>query len=319
MKRVSCWLALFAQAVWLFGCATTAPAPVARPVVHAGVCFMARDRAALAQPVRAHEWLKLLVRLDLGRHSVVALRDCTGRVIRPPPAATLGCRAASSSELPVPTAIGQASLIMRDVGRNEQLLWVVSHRFRNGDGFGPLALTRRVADGIEVSALGTLRMRMQRINLELWRVQRELVVVASGESCSESSAAHGCQRVLHLLVHRRHALLDAPLLDTKGRCVQESPIELSHWQEQSLASGLRRSYELNSAVRHDARHIVLEERLVVRDIDPAVPTQTPREVQRVEANRFVRVMGGRLISQQHPLWSRVLPQVSVSNQPAGAR
>jgi hypothetical protein len=104
-----------------------------------------------------------------------------------------------------------------------------------------------------------------------------------------------------------NALIEAPLIDHSGRCLQEPLIELTREQQQPLASGLRRSFELTSAVGHDARQIVLEERLVVRDMDPSMPLVPPRVVQRVEANRFIRAQGGHLVSEQHPLWSRALP------------
>jgi hypothetical protein len=286
------------------GCATQ----TARPARHAGLCFLPRAPAALARPLRPHDWVKLLVRLELGRSAIVALRDCTGRTIQARPRSH--CPGASTAaELAAPVPIHQGSVIERNVGGSQRLLWIVSHRFANGDGFGPLAFTRRVPDGIEVAAMGYLRMRMQRVNLELWRVQHEAVVVASGETCAHTDPARSCQRAVRLLVHRMSALIDAPLTDHSGRCLQEPLIELNREQQQPLASGLQRRFELTSAVSHDARQIVLEERLVVRDSDPSMPLVPPREVQRIEANRFIRVSGGRLFSQQHPLWSRALPKL----------
>jgi hypothetical protein len=108
------------------------------------------------------------------------------------------------------------------------------------------------------------------------------------------------------LVHRAKALFEPPLVDPSGRCVQESLLELSRRQEQTLAGGIRRSFALNSTVRRDRRYIVIEERLLVRDTDLSAPLSPPREVQRIDANRFVRVHDGRLLSQQHPLWARAL-------------
>jgi len=327
MRRTTFEWLLLTQALLQLGCAGRASPPARL----AGLCFMARDRAEVSRPVRPHEWLKLLVKLDLGSRAVVALRDCTGRLIAPQATGAHGCATTRANDIPEALAIGQQSLIERVISGHERLLWIVSHRFPNGDGFGPLALARHVADGIEVTALGNLRLRTQRVHLELWRVQHETVVVASGESCAHSHDVHdvhdahdvrnarGCGRVLQLMVQRMNALLDAPLLDGAGRCVQALPIELSHSRQEPLASGLRRSYELNSAVSHDARHIVLEERLLVLDTDPNLPAQAPREVQRIEAHRFVRIVGGRLVSQQHPLWNRVLAELSKPTEPTNAR
>jgi hypothetical protein len=147
------------------------------------------------------------------------------------------------------------------------------------------------------------------VNLELWRVQQQAVVVASGEACNHADAARGCRRAVRLLVRRMNTLIDAPLTDHSGRCLQQPLIELTRAQQQPLASGLQRSFELTSAVSHDARQIVVEERLVVRDSDPTMPLVPARVVQSIEANRFIRAQGGRLVSEQHPLWSRALPKL----------
>jgi hypothetical protein len=304
---------LLLQSLGLVGCAShPKPAPVA--VHHDGLCFLSRERAAFAQSPRAHDWVRLLVQLELGQGGVFALRDCTGSPIRWEPRAGGMCPGENSElETPSPAPISRDSVIERSLGGGYYLLWVVSHRFANGDGFGPLALARRVPTGIEVDALGGLRMRTERVNLERWMIRGEAVVVASGESCTHAGT-ESCQRAARLLVHKGSALLDPPLLDPTGHCLQEASIEMARHHEQTLPSGLQRSFELTSAISHDARFVVIEERLVVRDIDPSSPSLPPREVQHVEANRFVHVQGGHLFSKQHALWGRALSQAESAPQ-----
>ena len=304
------WFAVFGCCAVVSGCAAQRQV-VARPAQHGGICFMPRDRAHSTRPVRAHDWVKLLVQLELGQGGVFAVRDCSGRAIAPRPEPRgRSCLAEPDpprlDDTASPTPIGTESIIQRSLGRGRYLLWLVSHHYGNGDGFGPLALAQIVPSGVEVEALGTLRMRTQRVSLDLWDVRGESVLVASGENCSGRGAAERCKRAARLLVNRESRLLDSPLLDEAGRCVQEAAIELGRRQEQTLASGLRRSFELTSSLSHDARHVVIEERLVVQDTDPSAPMLPPREVQRIEANRFVRVQNGQLISRQHPLWNRAL-------------
>jgi hypothetical protein len=302
-RRPALWIA-FGCALELGACASTAAPVIARTTT---TCFLPRARAAMAQPIRAHDWVKLAVQLQLGRAGVYALRDCTGRAIRWQPAAAPSCKEASPDrEPPLPVPIGQDSVIERSLGSDRYLVWIVSHRFANGDGFGPLALARRVANGLQVDALGSLRLRTARVNLELWTLRQEAVVVASGESCGGRIGEAVCRRAVRLLLHRTRALLEPTLVDGSGRCVQESPLELSRQHEQTLATGLRRSFELDAVLQRDPRYIVVEERLLVRDTDPSAPQLPPREVQRIEAKRFILVQDGRLISRQHPLWQRAL-------------
>jgi hypothetical protein len=317
MRRARTWLggplALAALSCSLLvGCAAQ-PARLAPPPQpqHPGVCFMARDRALYARPLRPHDWLKLLVSLELGSGGVFAVRDCRGRPIAPPPAASSerACpadpsRLRSGDESLSAMPIARESIIQRSLGHGRYLLWLVSHHFADGDGFGPIALAQIVPDGVVVHAMGTLRMRTQRVSLDLWRVQQESVLAASGETCPGGDSQPACRRAARLQVLRGDTLIESPLLDESGRCVQDSAIELGRHQEQTLASGLRRSYELSSALSHDAKHVVIEERLIVQDIDPGTPMLPPREVQRIEANRFVRVQDGQLVSAQHPLWMR---------------
>ncbi|HEX4354686.1 MAG TPA: hypothetical protein VHZ95_17270 [Polyangiales bacterium] len=304
IARGSCWLLALA----LFGCASQ-PKPTA--VHREGLCFMARDRSVYAQPLHAHDWVKLLVQLELGQGGVFALRDCTGRAIEWKPSQDQVCSGETlESESPTPSPISRDAVFERSLGGGEYLLWIVSHHFANGDGFGPVALARRLPDGIAIEAIGDLRMRRERVNLELWTIQKKEVVVASGETCNHDVGAESCQRAARLLVHRADALLDAPMIDPSGQCVQTASIELARRHEQTLSSGMRRSFELTSSVSHDARYVVIEERLVVRDTDPNSPLLPPREVQHIEANRFVSVQDGRLLSRQHPLWTRALSQTN---------
>jgi hypothetical protein len=115
---------------------------------------------------------------------------------------------------------------------------------------------------------------------------------------------------VRLLMQRGGGLLDAPVLDTAGRCIQDASFELVRQEEQTLPSGLQRSYQLTPNVSHDARYVVVEERLVVRDTDPNTPLLPAREVQRIETNRFIHAHAGRLVTRQHSLWTHAVETAS---------
>jgi hypothetical protein len=278
------------------------PAPVPQ---HPQRCFLTRTAAEATQPIRPNDWLKLMVQLELGRGGIFALRDCAGRTIDYRPRAICPDLRVGA-ERPHPVPIAQEAVIERAVGPDERLIWIVSHRFADGEGYGPLSLVRRVADGIRVEALGSLRMRSERVRLELWQFKREAVVVASGETCGQLDGRPHCNREVRLMVQRDQDLVDAPLSDLTGQCMQDASFELARHHRERLDSGLLRDFELSATLSHDAHYVIIEERLVVRDIDPGAPTLPPREVQRIEANRFVRADQGRLVSRQHSLWERAV-------------
>jgi hypothetical protein len=260
--------------------------------------------------------LTLLVRLELGRGGVFATQDCLGRRIHVEPAPD-GCGGEPQDEAsPNPTPIAEESVVERDMGNALHAVWIITHRYDGGDGYGVLALVRRDKEGLATLALGSLRMRTERVKLDHWTIQHQSLLVASGETCSATEPARpagragsspNCQRSVRIATQRGTRLVEAPLLDPSGKCLQPPGFELARQHERTLPSGLRRRFELTANVTHDARHVVIEERLLVRDLDPSAPLLPAREVQHVETNRLIEPLpGGRLVTRQASLWSRAV-------------
>jgi hypothetical protein len=307
-----CVIALVWLAFAAISCSHSAPPPVAKkPDVKHGLCWEPRDPRTFAAPVRAHDWVSLLLRLELGHGGVFARRDCLGRTIPVEPIAS--CSAAGPEGTPSSEPIAEESVLVRDLGGDRHLIWIITHRFDSGEGYGPLALVHHARDALELEALGTLRMRTERVKLEYWAIKDDRVIVASGETCEETRGKEpGCKRSVSLRVQRGMSLVDLPLSDPDGRCLQPASFELAQKQERTLPSGLVRRFELSANVTHDARYVVIEERLLVRDTDPSAPLQPAREVQRIETNRFIQAASGRLVTRQHSLWSRAVDSTPAS-------
>mgnify|MGYP003444680855 CR=1 FL=1 len=276
----------------------------AEPAPRRGVCFVPRDPNAYAHPVRPHDWLSVLTRLELGRGGVYATRDCTGQVIRYVQARN--CSTPKNEPAPVLSPMAEEAVIVRDLGANIFVVWVVTHRFQDGDGYGPIALARRHRDGIEVAAMGMLRMRTQRVKLESFSIQGQNVVLATGETCRRGPSDQNCERSSRVVLGVGNRLIDAPVVDPEGRCLQDANFELAKQDQRILPSGLTRSFQYNANVQHDTKYVVVEERLVVRDLDPSGQAGPAREVQRIETNRFFEPQQGRLITRQNSLWSKAI-------------
>jgi hypothetical protein len=291
-------------AVLTLACSHDAKPPAPPPVQH-GVCFTPRAPSLFTAPMRPHDWLKVLVQLELGRGGVYATRDCTGHAIRYRPPETCAHDPADDAQ-PRLATISQEAVLERDLGGDAHLIWIITHRFDDGDGFGPIAIVHQKRDGLDVEALGALRLRTERVNMERWTIKNDSVVVASGEVCTRVGKEPGCRRSVRLLMQRGSGLIDAPVLDTSGRCMQEASFELARQEERALPSGLQRTYQLTSNVSHDSRYVVVEERLVVRDTDPNSPLLPAREVQRVETNRFIHAHAGKLVTRQRSLWTNAV-------------
>lgn len=289
--------------------ATVEPAPTAAR----GMCFAPRHPNAATQPVRAHDWLSLMTRLELGRGGVFATRDCLGRWISYS-ALTNACGTATYAQSdPRRMAVAEETVVVRDLGDASYLVWVITHRFEDGDGYGPLALARRDSSGLWVEALGVLRMHSERVKLERWNIEKETVISMSGERCSQAQdGKRRCERSTQLLLQHGQQLLAAPVVDPQNRCLEQGQFQLARSQERALGSGLMRTFELSADITHDARYVIVEERLLVRDTDAHSQAQPSRIVQRVETRRLLQPYSGRLVTRQDSLWKRALDSAAMS-------
>lgn len=284
---------LVAASSSLFSCGS-------KPKPPAGVCYYPHA----AKPIPAAAWLSALVTLELQQGGMYATRDCRRMPVWIPPASER-CREASR-DVPRATPVGAESVIERILPDERRLIWLITHRFANGDGYGPLALARVLPEGLSIESLGRLRSRTDRVALELWRIRQERVVVATAEACAADSERTACPRAARILLEHGGYLVEPPIAFADGRCVGEPFFELKQREEAQASSGERRRYEMTTTLGHDARYIVVNERIVVSELDPARPQQA-REIQRVDADRFIHVDRGRFFTQQWPLWPRMVP------------
>jgi hypothetical protein len=264
---------------------------------------------APGQPVTPGEWLKLVVRLRPGTQSMYADHDCTGSPIHFTPAPNNCLVRVPPIGRPRPVAITEASIVERMLPNDERLIWVMTHRFENGDGFGPVAHVRIYPNGLAVSAIGPLRLRRERVALELWKVGGQGLLMATGETCHNRKDPTTCHRAANVLVHYGNAFLDPPITYRDGRCIDVPWIELSREDDLPLDTGWNRHFKITSSLSHDERYLVITEQVQVIDSDPNRPEIPSRQVRRIDTERFIHLDKGRLHTRQHPLWPRVLPTV----------
>jgi hypothetical protein len=257
-----------------------------------------------------------MARLELGRGGVFATRDCMGRWINYAAMSNACGSTAYAQTQPRRMAVAEETVIVRDLGDTSYLVWVITHRFEDGDGYGPLALARRDSAGLWVEALGVLRMHGDRVKLERWNIQKETVISVSGESCSQAqNGQRRCQRATQLLLQHGQQLMAAPVVDPQNRCLEQAQFQLARSQERPVGAGVVRTFELSADITHDARYVVVEERLLVRDADSRSQNQPARVVQRVETRRLLQPYAGRLVTRQDSLWKRA---VDSAGTPPGA-
>ena len=279
-----------------------------KPKPPPGICFAKRIKPN--NPVEPGEYLRLMLEYQVDPSGeVFATNDCTGSPIHftPPPDNCV----VRTPPLGVPrrVPITEESIIERMLPGEQRLVWIITHRFENGDGFGPVALVRIYKRGLAVDAIGPLRLRRERVGLELWKIGHEQIIMATGETCHDKKNPSTCHRAANVLVYRRHAWLDPPISYRDGRCIDVPWVELTREADLPLPEGWNRHFEITSSLAHDERYLVITEHVEVNDSDPKVPDAPSREVRRIDTDRFIHVEDGRLVTRQNPLWPKVLPTV----------
>lgn len=272
--------------------------------------------------LRPSQWYSLLVQ---GRDPATGqgtARDCTGAPVEwhEPPRERC-TEPAPESEPLEPRAFTDDDVVVGRAPGNFRLVWVITQRFSDGEGVGPIALVEFVQRGVAVRAIGTLRARTGRARLRIETVGGERIVVAEGEHCSNPEDPATCRRAARLLAVRGNRLSGEHLmLDGTDACVGPAYFHLARDQWVDLPSGWRRHFELNTTLTFNTGVVGVHESMVVRDQDPRVPAVPPRLFRRVDADRRVLVSHAGLYTDQPSLWVRVMERAaSVQGGDAGAQ
>ena len=251
--------------------------------------------------VRAEQWYRFLV--DRGLDGTAT--DCTGAPVRWEPPS---CQEPDEPGRPLPIARFQArDLVISRVSEDQRLVWVVTQRFSNGDGLGPIALVREGGDGPEVIVTGSLRARTLRARLALVQIGGQRFLTAEGEACTSQDPST-CRRSTVFLAVRRSRFVAVSLLSRDGACVGPAEFYLTRVKVIPMSSGTSRRFELISTLTFETDRIVVQENVTVSDFDPRRPDTPARLDRQVDDRRVVFVRDGRLVVNARSLWSRVLDE-----------
>jgi hypothetical protein len=250
--------------------------------------------------VRTEEWMTLLLR---GQD-----RTCTGDKIEPEPLPEkCGALDAEGALLPL-EELGDDDVIVNRVDKTRRLVWLITRRFANGEGVGPVALVELGKEGMAVMAIGTLKAMPAGAKLRLHPLgegrKAGEVVTAEGGRCDKDGEEQ-CERTLVLLARRSTALTTEHLESERGVCIGQAKINLSKRKRTALDNGWQREFELLASPSYVREGIVVHELVTVRDFDPKNREATIKEVRRAEGDRMLRWVDGLLVVSDVPLWERM--------------
>ncbi|HKU44645.1 MAG TPA: hypothetical protein VJR89_41080 [Polyangiales bacterium] len=303
-------IAIACSSVLLVCCAgSKQPTTTANKAGRKPLCVMAQPReGGQPRPMRPRDWMQLILTVQHDGRGVYAQTACTGeRIVHTPLPDTCEVQTPDPG-VPEPVGLSEESVIEHLLPEGRRLVWIMTHRFPNGDGFGPVAAVTLIDDNAYVGSLGFLRLRPTRVDLDLWQIGTKVVLRGEGETCEDVKDAGTCRRATNLLVYNNLKFHAVPMRRTESNeCIDAPWVERNREADLTLDNGWNRHMKITANVTHDQRYVVITEHVDVQDTDPAHPDIPPRDVRRIDTERFVHVDGPYMFTRQSPLWPRIIP------------
>jgi hypothetical protein len=291
-------------------CAHAPPPPAAAaPVKEHALCEMALPtRGDHPRPMRPADWIQLLLNTQGRADAKYAETTCTGERIEHIPLPS-GCEVQTPDPgVPSPVPLTDESVVEHLLPEGKRLVWIMTHRYPNGDGYGPVAAITTSDRNVYVGSLGFLQLRPMRVDLNLWRIGNKAVLIGEGESCKNPNQATTCRRASHVLVYDHQRFHAAPVRRSEtNECIDAPWVEQKREADITLDNGWNRRIRINATVTHDERYVVVTEHVEIADTDPQHPDVPPRDVRNIDTERFIHVEGPQFYTRQSPLWPRVIP------------
>lgn len=273
----------------------------------------------------AEDWANLAVR---GYHEgAEASQDCVGNPLQwRPTDDSCDVHEPEDEEAPDAVALTEESVV---VGRSSSVarkpVWVITHEFEDGDGWGPVILTQRNDEGVAVRAIGTMRLPRERARLRLRESGGQEFIVADGERCPESdedpadaptNVADGeetgeeasqpaCLRYARILPLVGDRLLTPEVRDRgDGHCLGPAQVYLAREETIGVENGWERRFRLAASMEYRGGAIIIHEQVTAQDSDPRDPGRPARLFRTTDSDRVIYLRRGGMRSQGVPLFER---------------
>jgi hypothetical protein len=233
--------------------------------------------------------------------------DCSGAPVAWEEPVADECREAGPQPTPLPPKerLTEEDLVLTTTRANERLVWVITRRFSNGEGLGPVALVETTRQGFTVRGLGSLRGLTQNALLRMEHVGSTDVLVAEGEACTDVEPKV-CRRAARILPLRSGRFFSEAVSDSERACLGAAWFPLSREQVFELPSGLRRKFELTSTLTFGSDTVTIQEQVAVSDSDPKQPSIPERLYRRAQNERKLKVEDNVLVGSAPSLWTRMV-------------
>jgi hypothetical protein len=295
------------------------------------LCYFsaATPDSGMVRNLRANEWGSLVVRNY--REGGQVTQDCAGNTIqydRVDPRCEI--HEDENEPAPQPVEVTEESVIVgrSDDGPMVRPIWVITHRFEDGDGFGPVVITQRRDLGVAVRAMGTLRLPTDRARLRLRVTGGQQILVADGERCPPAEGEEGeqaappaggggeegeeeeeptCLRASRLMPVVGNEILNPEVRTADGSsCIGPALVYTEREAVVGLENGWERVFRLAASMEYDGGAIIIHEQVVAEDRDPRDPGRPPVVFRTTDHDRYLFVTRGQMRSRGVPLFERAV-------------
>ena len=276
------------------------------------LCFLSRptEDGQPVRPVSAEEWMRLM--LASGSLNGTASATCQNEPI----SWHLPTNCANGMELgdePQPVPLVRESVITRRVSPTENLVWIRTHQYANGERLGPMALVETTPQGLVVRTLGVLRTREERLRVKMGASGN--VLIAEGETCTDDHDPSTCTRLIRFLPVTSDHFRAGAINNEEGRCLSPASFEPTKTTTITLDNGWARKFVLAASYEEKGEGIVIHEQVTISDSDPRHAEVPPRPFRMVDGDRHLRISGDSLVSDSLPLWDRALREHGATTIP----
>ncbi|HJL14157.1 MAG TPA: hypothetical protein RMH99_00805 [Sandaracinaceae bacterium LLY-WYZ-13_1] len=296
------------------------------------VCYASHPvpDSGVVRNLDAEEWADLVVRGF--SEGTTTSQNCVGDPIRwRPTDPSCAVHEDEDEPAPEPQPVTEASVVVgrsdHSIGTMTKPVWVITHTFEDGDGFGPVAITERTAEGVAVRAIGSLRMPVDRARLRLRESGGQRVLVADGERCPpEDEDAEDqptnlepgegeegedeeptCIRYARLMPVVGDRIMSPEIRSrSSNECLGPARVYLSREETVALENGWERTFELAASMEYRAGAVIVHEQVTATDRDPRDPGRPGRLFRTTDGDRVILLRRGGMVSEGAPLFERAL-------------
>jgi hypothetical protein len=192
-----------------------------------------------------------------------------------------------------PAPVSEGTILLGSGGDHLKVLWMRTHRTKDGTEVGPIALVRAQADFAEVYAVGAYRGRNKHPYFGLERMGYEVVVTVQDDGCTgpDYQPGHPCESTMTAYLPRKGVLENLVTLTTERRAFLVGG--------EAGASGPVQ-YHLTASSRFSETGTTVSEEMVATDDEN-------RELRHAQQERVFALHDIVLVSDEEPLWPRVFP------------